>query len=170
MSQFGVMFFDDPVAAFANISGHLGPGGRLRFVCWQVADRNPWFIGPVVAPYVTEPRQPAAGASPKGPFALGEPDRVWQVLGDAGFTGVRIDPIEREVDVPADAVGGEAQLRFMGVPAEAIAPAADAVRAYMDRFAAGDGLRLPLAYQLVSAEQGASGAGRRPVDAGSPVP
>jgi hypothetical protein len=119
-----------------------------------VAERNPWFIGPVVAPYITRPRQPAPGASPKGPFALGEPDRVRQILGEAGFTGVRIDPLEYEVDVSADTVGDGAQLAFMGVPPDAIAPATDAVRSYMTRFAAGTGLRLPLAYQLVRATRG----------------
>src|SRR6266481_138118 len=34
-SRFGVMFFDDPRAAFANIRKGLKPGGRLAFVCWR---------------------------------------------------------------------------------------------------------------------------------------
>src|SRR5262249_32133419 len=34
-SRFGVMFFIDPVVAFRNLRGALGPGGRLAFVCWQ---------------------------------------------------------------------------------------------------------------------------------------
>ncbi len=34
-SRFGVMFFEDPVAAFGNLRGALAPGGRLAFVCWQ---------------------------------------------------------------------------------------------------------------------------------------
>ena len=33
-SRFGVMFFTDPAAAFANIRTALKPGGRLAFVCW----------------------------------------------------------------------------------------------------------------------------------------
>ncbi len=34
-SRFGVMFFGDPVGAFANIRASLKPGGRLAFVCWR---------------------------------------------------------------------------------------------------------------------------------------
>ena len=33
VSRFGVMFFADPVAAFANLYAALRPGGRLCFAC-----------------------------------------------------------------------------------------------------------------------------------------
>ena len=36
-SRFGVMFFGDPVAAFANIRASLKPEGRLAFVCWPTS-------------------------------------------------------------------------------------------------------------------------------------
>ena len=39
LSQFGVMFFDEPVTAFGNIRAHLKPGGRLAFACWQTGER-----------------------------------------------------------------------------------------------------------------------------------
>ena len=42
-SRFGVMFFADPVAAFANIRRSLRPGGRLAFVCWRPMTENPWM-------------------------------------------------------------------------------------------------------------------------------
>ncbi|MQA13973.1 MAG: hypothetical protein GEV09_07300 [Pseudonocardiaceae bacterium] len=42
MSRFGVIFFDDPTAAFANIARALRPGGRLAFLCWQDVARNEW--------------------------------------------------------------------------------------------------------------------------------
>ena len=44
MSQFGVMFFDQPRIAFANLLHQLEDGGRLGFACWQSAARNPWHI------------------------------------------------------------------------------------------------------------------------------
>jgi len=34
-SRFGMMFFEDPQAAFANLACAIRPGGRLVFVCWQ---------------------------------------------------------------------------------------------------------------------------------------
>ena len=43
-SRFGVMFFADPVAAFANVRRALKPGGRLAFVCWQSLGLNPWMF------------------------------------------------------------------------------------------------------------------------------
>ena len=46
VSRFGVMFFDDPVAAFTNIAGALRPGGRLAFVCWQDLMVNDWMLVP----------------------------------------------------------------------------------------------------------------------------
>lgn len=40
ISRFGVMFFDDPTAAFTHIARSLRPGGRLSFVCWQDLGAN----------------------------------------------------------------------------------------------------------------------------------
>jgi len=43
ISRFGVMFFSDPTAAFANIARGLRPGGRIAFVCWQPMANNEWI-------------------------------------------------------------------------------------------------------------------------------
>ncbi|TFG97014.1 MAG: class I SAM-dependent methyltransferase, partial [Myxococcales bacterium] len=51
-SRFGVMFFADPVAAFANVHRALRPGGRVAVVCWQGIDRNPWLLVPLRAVHV----------------------------------------------------------------------------------------------------------------------
>ena len=42
-SRFGVMFFEDPVAAFENIRRAAKPGGRMAFVCWRTEAENPTF-------------------------------------------------------------------------------------------------------------------------------
>ena len=64
ISQFGVMFFEEPVVGFANIRAHLVPGGRLVFACWQSSERNPWTFFPAVAEFVPPPPEPAPGKSP----------------------------------------------------------------------------------------------------------
>ncbi len=152
MSQFGVMFFDEPITAFANIGGHLRRGGRLTFACWQAVDRNPWFVGPALAPFVAAPPSPAPGKSVTGPFALGDPSLVQQVLREAGFSGVRIDQRSHEVDVPVSAVIDDAQLTFMGVGTDFMEAARRAVSTMMGSFAIGGGLyRFPLAFQIVTA-------------------
>ena len=48
-SRFGVMFFTDPVAAFANVRQALRPGGTLSFVCWQSVLDNEWMLIPRTA-------------------------------------------------------------------------------------------------------------------------
>lgn len=93
-SRFGVMFFDDPVAAFANLRAALAPGGRLLFVCWQQLADNPWFLVPLSAARAHLPPQPPADPEAPGPFAFADPERVRRILGSAGFGVVRIEPHE----------------------------------------------------------------------------
>lgn len=88
VSRFGVMFFADPVAAFANMRGALKPGGRMTFVCWAGMDGNPWFRVPaeaaksvVGAPAPQDPRAP-------GPMAFSEASYVRGILDGAGFAGI----------------------------------------------------------------------------------
>jgi SAM-dependent methyltransferase len=73
VSQFGVMFFDQPALAFANIGRHLRRHGRLIFVCWQTVDRNPWHVASALAGLIPLPKPPEPGRSVAGPFTLGEP-------------------------------------------------------------------------------------------------
>src|SRR6478672_5793435 len=44
ISQFGLMFFDDPVRAFTNIRHALTTDGRAVFVCWQGLQANEWLM------------------------------------------------------------------------------------------------------------------------------
>ena len=60
-SRFGVMFFADPVKAFANIRTALVPGGRLVFLCWQLPAANPWLS---IAGMALQPFQPADAPPP----------------------------------------------------------------------------------------------------------
>jgi SAM-dependent methyltransferase len=151
-SQFGVMFFDEPVAAFANIRAHLRPGGRIAFACWQSMERNPWFVAPVIAAFVPPPPAPAPGKSPTGPFTLSDVERTTAILDAAGFAEIRQAAHEVTVEVPRDAIVDEAQLVFMGVSDERLAEAQAVVDEYMQRFALGAAqLRVPLAFQVFAA-------------------
>lgn len=92
-SRFGVMFFDDPVAAFAHMRAALKPGGRLAFACWREPAANDWVrlpmaaIRPFVTPAPTEPLAP-------GPFAFADPVRIESLLSAAGFVDVGITPFD----------------------------------------------------------------------------
>ena len=91
VSRFGVMFFDDPVAAFANLHAALAPGGRIAFVCWRALEDNPWAAVPLAAaaglvvPSVQDPHAP-------GPFAFADRHRLEHVLTAAGFRELAIAP------------------------------------------------------------------------------
>ena len=76
MSRFGVMFFDEPQVAFANLATAARSGGRLCFVCWQEMFANEWIAVPAMAmvQHVGIPELPEAGAP--GPFALADAERT----------------------------------------------------------------------------------------------
>jgi len=96
-SRFGVMFFSDPAAAFANIRAALKPGGRLAFVCWRPLKENPWMSAPMAAALPLLPPQPAMDPLAPGPFAFADADRVKAILDNAGFTAVDIAPFDARI-------------------------------------------------------------------------
>jgi SAM-dependent methyltransferase len=102
-SRFGVMFFVEPVAAFANLRTALRPGGRVCFVCWQPADRNPWVAVPMAAALqFLPPAEPLDPRAP-GPFAFGDADYVGDILTQAGFDNVQATPLEHPLSLGEDA-------------------------------------------------------------------
>ena len=90
-SRFGIMFFDDPAAAFGNLRRGMKPGGRVTFICWRPAQDNEWIglsLG-VVAKHVPLPLPP--GPEDPGPMSFGDPDRVRRVLTSAGLSDIAIE-------------------------------------------------------------------------------
>lgn len=97
-SRFGVMFFADPPAAFANIRRAMKPGGRLSFVCWRTPGENPIMILPMQAAlaHVEAPPPPPEPGAP-GPFAFADPERVKAILSAAGFSDIAVTPHEAAI-------------------------------------------------------------------------
>lgn len=152
MSQFGVMFFDEPKAAFTNIRAQLAPGGRLAFACWQSAANNPWHYAAALKGVVPPPAPPAPGKSPTGPFAFAEPDYVLGILSAAGFVGAAIANHNLIIEAPLDAIFDDAQLVNNGVTPDLMDVARAAVLRHMTAFRLPSGLyRFPLAVQVVTA-------------------
>ncbi|MBX3479975.1 MAG: methyltransferase domain-containing protein [Caulobacter sp.] len=94
-SRFGVMFFHQPEAAFANFYRALKRGGRLAFVCWRPLTENPWMLAPLSAALkvVPAPPPPTDPLAP-GPFAFSDPDRVRTILAGVGFSDIVIKPYD----------------------------------------------------------------------------
>jgi len=86
-SRFGIMFFQDPYAAFAHMHGFVKPGGRTMFSCWGPQPDNPWVVEimGIVSRYAELP--PPVPRAP-GPFAFGEQDYMRDILVKAGFKDV----------------------------------------------------------------------------------
>jgi SAM-dependent methyltransferase len=96
-SRFGVMFFEDAVAAFTNIHAALVPGGRLVFVCWRHALENAWMMVPLnAASHFLPPLEPMDPDAP-GPFSLAAADRVRAVLQQSGFRNVQTEAFDTPI-------------------------------------------------------------------------
>jgi SAM-dependent methyltransferase len=161
ISRFGVMFFDEPVAAFANIARALRPGGRLAFVCWQSLSENEWLSVPtsVLVPIVGSPEPVAAGAP--GPGAFADSARTTSILHDAGFVDITMtatsDPLTLGRDshdvanfFATDTLG----LRlFAGREPAVITEAMAALEGALRSYQTPEGVRLSSQYWLVSARR-----------------
>ncbi len=108
-SRFGLMFFPDPKAAFANIFRALRPGGRLAGSVWQHLSSNPWMVlttatATQILGIERSPLSESGASEPDGPgpFSLADPDATAALLTAAGFIDVRVDPIESPFVFPGD--------------------------------------------------------------------
>lgn len=153
-SQFGVMFFDEPTAAFGALRRHLVPGGRLVFACWQGVERNPWHSGTALRKLVPPPPTPGPGKSPVGPFALGDDEYVRELLEAAGYVGIEGTAHETKVRAPASAVVDHSLLSFMGIVPEHRDEAVAILDRHLARFAVEgeeDAYEYPLAFMVYEA-------------------
>ncbi len=100
-SRFGVMFFADSVASFANLRKGLARGGRVVFACWREAKRNPWQMIALKAACKHVPRLPEVGPENPGPFSFADEARVRRILGSAGFENITLTPVGLELDIAA---------------------------------------------------------------------
>ncbi len=153
MSQFGVMFFDEPTTAFANIRENVARGARLCFASWLPVSENPWFLGPVLRDFVDPPPQPGPGKHATGPFALGDLDEVAEILTAAGWAEVHCAPVRSRTVVSRDAIGGDdGQLRFVGVSDEQFDQAHALVGEYLRQFLVDEThYEVPTSFSIVTA-------------------
>ncbi|AUX42500.1 SAM-dependent methyltransferase [Sorangium cellulosum] len=94
ISRFGVMFFDDPAAAFANIRRAARRNAKLSFVAWRSPAENPFMTAAARAAAPLLPHLPAPDPDAPGQFAFADRDRVQRILDVSGWTAVDIRPIE----------------------------------------------------------------------------
>ena len=144
-SRFGVMFFADPVAAFANLRRALAPGGRLAFVCWRALADNPWAAAPLAACKDLLPPMTPPDPTAPGPFAFADRDRVVGLLERAGWRPT-IERVDTTMDLGTveDAVVSALSI---GPLARAAAELPEATRAQIVA-------RMPAVYARYKSERG----------------
>lgn len=161
-SRFGVMFFQNPTAAFANLRKALRPEGRMTFICWRTPRENPWVAVPmsIAKRHVDWPE--AAGVDGPGEFAFADRARFEDALSGAGFQIEAVDSLDIDVTVGG---GGDVKAtvdffmqqgpaaRVMGEATEAQREAVkadleDALAPYLTR----QGVRMTTGTWLVSAK------------------
>jgi SAM-dependent methyltransferase len=165
-SRFGVMFFSDPVAAFANLRRALKPGGRLAFVCWRAEAENPVMTVPMAAaarslPPIAPPPDPHA----PGPFAFADGARLARILQAAGFRNLDVSPHDEPIGGNDRQATLELALclgplgRFLREHPDLRAGVADAVRDAIEPFIVDGIARLPSATWIVKASISSSDRG-----------
>jgi SAM-dependent methyltransferase len=159
-SRFGVMFFADPIAAFANIRAALKPRGRLAFVCWRPLAENMWSRVPMETAKPLLPPQPPADPLAPGPFAFADAARTKSLLEQAGFKNIRIEKLDSAMWLGSDAEEAATQALTIGPLARALVEVDTGlknkiralVKARLAEFAGPGGIAPPAACWLVGAE------------------
>ena len=159
VSRHGVMFFDDPVAAFTNLRRGAAPAARLAFSCFRRASENEWAAA--LAAIVPAPSAPADPEAP-GPFTFGDPARVERILGAAGWRDLDFERLDYTMVAGEGAQAVDEAVAYfqrIGPAARALselppAERADArarLRALVESRHAGDRVSLPSAAWIVTA-------------------
>jgi SAM-dependent methyltransferase len=160
-SRFGVMFFSNPQAAFANVRRAMKPGGRLALAVFRAASEGLWPHGPLDAVRHLLPPIPTPEPEEPGPFSWADPARVHRILQSAGFREVSLTPVDPVIQLASTGEAAEAAdfVMVLGpltrvLPALS-APQREAVRAalevYFQKYARPQGVFLPAANWVVRA-------------------
>ena len=100
ISRFGVMFFDDPVRAFANLRRAATDGADIRFIAWRSAAENPFMTTAERAAAPLLPNLPARQPDEPGQFAFANDRRIDAILQESGWADIDIRPIDVACTMP----------------------------------------------------------------------
>ena len=161
ISRFGVMFFADPVQAFANLRRAARDGAGLRFVCWRSAAENPFMTTAERAAAPLLPELPARRPDAPGQFALADGGRVARILEESGWTAIDIQPIDVPCTLPETELDrylsrlGPVGLALREVDEPMRTRVVETVRAAFDAYVHGADVRYTAACWMVGARAGA---------------
>jgi ubiquinone/menaquinone biosynthesis C-methylase UbiE len=127
VARFGYMLMADPAAALAETRRVLREDGRLSFAVWAGPEQNMWAAIPATALMERLELPPPEPDTP-GIFAMGDPDRIRELVTGAGFGEPEIDQVEVVWPYEDPDVHWELTLKLAGPLADAISQLDDDVR------------------------------------------
>jgi SAM-dependent methyltransferase len=157
ISRFGVMFFDDPSAAFGNIRRAAKRDATLTFVAWRSPAENPFMTAAARAAAPFLPNLVPPNPDAPGQFAFADAERVRGILGAGGFRDIELDRLDVTCSVPqSDLFAYVTKLGPVGVALRVAdddtrARTVTAVRAAFEPFVEGDIALVDAATWLVRA-------------------
>jgi SAM-dependent methyltransferase len=112
--QMGMQFFPDRPRAVAEMHRVLAPGGRVVLSTWRGLDLHP-FPAALARAVQARTGSPALGM----PFVLGDPADLAELLHNAGFGDVSVEPVEITADYtrPDEYVALQIAASSAGIPA-----------------------------------------------------
>ena len=150
VSRFAYMLVPDVSLALAEARRVLRPDGRLVFSVWASAPENPWgsAVGrAMIAQGLAEPPEPDT----PGPFRLADPERLRDLMTDAGFAEPRIEDVavtmryasfDEYWEVTRD-LAMSLRNALAGLPERAAEQLRERVEEGLAAYAGGDGLAVP---------------------------
>ncbi|WP_299699683.1 class I SAM-dependent methyltransferase [uncultured Tateyamaria sp.] len=163
ISRFGVMFFNNTVAALSNLNAALAPGGRMTFAAWGPAPQNPYFMVPAKAAASVLGPMPKTDRTLPGPFAFEDSTRILVQMAQAGLKNTDVETVSVDLTSVGDVaetaalmmqIGpAEAAVRHHGVDAETAQQVQSAVADAIAQFDTDDGLRIPACIHIYSARK-----------------
>ncbi|MGJ8545600.1 MAG: class I SAM-dependent methyltransferase [Sulfitobacter sp.] len=164
ISRFGVMFFADSSAAFANIAKALKPGGRVAFATWGAIEANPWFTDPAQVAKSVLGAPPKTDPDAPGPFALRDIGKTQEMLARAGLIDVQGRALTLALPAGKDAADAADLASYIGPAARTLehfsaspeqsAEVQTALAARWAAYDAGNGPAVPAQINIFTARAG----------------
>ncbi|MGN1288818.1 MAG: class I SAM-dependent methyltransferase [Bradyrhizobium sp.] len=157
ISRLGVMFFADPVQAFANLRRAARPGATLRFVAWRSAAENPFMTTAERAAKPLLPQLPPRRPDAPGQFGFADRKRVASILKDSGWDAIAVEPVDVGLSFPATELTryvswlGPVGTMLQGMDGPLRAEVIDTVRGAFDRYLDAGEIRFTAACWMVAA-------------------
>ncbi|MGY4474652.1 class I SAM-dependent methyltransferase [Bradyrhizobium sp. USDA 3364] len=164
ISRLGVMFFADPVQAFANLRRAARPGAPVRLIVWRGAAENPFMTAAEQAAKPLLPDLPARRPDAPGQFGFADRTRVESILEASGWGAIAIEPIDLALRFPATELTrhvsrlGPVGVMLQGMEEPRRTQVIDTVRGAFARYIHGTEIRFTAACWMVAA--------RAPAEAG----